>query len=96
VQRWASSISCARAVATLEPSDTACRRKRLISSEVVHSSRPKAYLKLEADELIGGALRVERGTFLFGRRNTLFDPQMQPLAEIVEILPPAAAGSLQS
>jgi chorismate-pyruvate lyase len=68
----------------------------LADCEVVHSSRPKAYLKLEADELIGGALRVERGTFLFGRRNTLFDPQMQPLAEIVEILPPAAAGSLQS
>jgi len=26
---------------------------------------------------------------LYGRRNTLFDPQERPLAEIVEILPPA-------
>jgi chorismate-pyruvate lyase len=59
---------------------------------VVHSSRPKAYLKLEADDLIGQALRVSRRTVLYGRRNTLFDPQQQPLAEIVEILPPAAAG----
>jgi len=28
---------------------------------------------------------------LYGRRNTLFDPQQRPLAEIVEILPPAIA-----
>jgi hypothetical protein len=26
---------------------------------------------------------------LYGRRNTLFDPQQRAMAEIVEILPPA-------
>lgn len=58
---------------------------------VVHSSRPKAYLKIEADDFIGQSLRVPRRTSLYGRRNTLFDPQLQPLAEIVEILPPPSA-----
>jgi len=50
-------------------------------------------LKLLADDLIGQALRVGRRTALYGRRNTLFDPRQQPLAEIVEILPPAALQS---
>jgi len=61
----------------------------LASCGVVHSSRPKAYLRIEADDLMGHALRVERRAVLYGRRNTLFDPQNQSLAEIVEILPPA-------
>ncbi len=62
----------------------------LADSGVVHTSRPKAFLKIEADELISRALRVGRQTLLYGRRNTLFDPRQQPLAEIVEILPAAA------
>jgi chorismate-pyruvate lyase len=65
----------------------------LASCGVLHSSRPKAYLKIEADDLIGHALRVERRSTLYGRRNTLFDPQNQSLAEIVEILPPATLQS---
>jgi chorismate-pyruvate lyase len=65
----------------------------LADCAVVHSSRPKAYLKLLADDLIGETLRVSRRTTLYGRRNTLFNPQQQPLAEIVEILPPAALQS---
>lgn len=65
----------------------------LASCGVLHSSRPKAYLKIEADELIGHALRVARRTTLYGRRNTLFDPQNQSLAEIVEILPPTTLQS---
>ena len=68
----------------------------LADCAVVHTSRPKAYLKLQADDLIGQALRVHRRTPLFGRRNTLFNPQNQALAEIVEILPPAKAIALQS
>ena len=63
---------------------------------VMHSSQPKAYLKIQADDLIGKALRVHRRTILFGRRNTLFDPQQQALAEIVEILPPASEATFQS
>jgi chorismate-pyruvate lyase len=56
---------------------------------IPHSSRPKAFLKLKADEFIRGVFRLSDEPALFGRRNTLLDPQDRSLAEIVEILPPA-------
>lgn len=56
--------------------------------KVKHTSRPKAYLKIDADDFICQALSLKSGQTLYGRRNTLFDPQQRPLAEIVEILPP--------
>jgi len=56
---------------------------------VKHSSRPKAFLRLASDHFINEALRLTGANVLYGRRNTLFDPQDRPLAEIVEILPPA-------
>jgi len=58
--------------------------------EVTHTTRAKAFFKVDADALIGGVLRVAVGTVLYGRRATIFDPQQRPLSEIVEILPPAA------
>lgn len=57
--------------------------------KILHTSRPKAFLKIEADSFIKGALQLSGAHTLYGRRNTLFDPQQQALAEIVEILPPA-------
>ncbi len=59
---------------------------------VKHSSRPKAFLRLASDHLINQALQLSGANVLYGRRNTLFDPQERPLAEIVEILPPVAEG----
>ncbi len=56
---------------------------------VGHSSRPKAFLRLASDKFINQALQLSGAHVLYGRRNTLFDPQERPLAEIVEILPPA-------
>jgi hypothetical protein len=55
--------------------------------KIAHASRPKAYLRVEADEFIKGALQISGKQILYGRRNTLFDPQHRALAEIVEILP---------
>lgn len=55
--------------------------------KIPHASRPKAYLRIEADEFIRGALQISGKPTLYGRRNTLFDPQHRALAEIVEILP---------
>lgn len=56
---------------------------------ITHSSRPKAYLRIQPDEFIRRALEISAGKpTLYGRRNTLFDHQQRPLAEIVEILPP--------
>ena len=54
---------------------------------IKHTSRPKAFLKIKSDEFINEALGMKSATTLYGRRNTLFDSQQRPLAEIVEILP---------
>jgi chorismate-pyruvate lyase len=56
---------------------------------VSHASRPKAYLRLESDAFINSILKLDGKHTLYGRRNTLWDPQHRALAEIVEILPPA-------
>lgn len=60
-----------------------------ILAEIVeaHASRPKGFLKFTPDELIKDALKVEGEGPLYGRRNTLWDPEGLPMAEIVEILP---------
>jgi chorismate-pyruvate lyase len=55
--------------------------------KIPHTSKPKAFLKVTADEFIKGALKLRGTHVLYGRRNTLFDAQQRPLAEIVEILP---------
>ena len=59
---------------------------------VKHRSRPKAFLRLASDHFINDALQMTGANVLYGRRNTLFDPQERPLAEIVEILPPVTEG----
>jgi hypothetical protein len=56
--------------------------------KIKHSSRPKAFLKIESDDFVNEALGLKGPHTLYGRRNTLFDSQQRPLAEIVEILPP--------
>ena len=60
----------------------------LASCQIVHSSRPKAFLSVRSDAFINSALNLTGRQLLFGRRNTLFDSTQRPLAEIVEILPP--------
>ena len=56
---------------------------------VPHSSRPKAFFRLQADSLMMQALGLPEPHILYGRRNTLLDSVQRPLAEVVEILPPA-------
>jgi chorismate-pyruvate lyase len=60
----------------------------LADHHIPHTSRPKAFLRIQADSFIKGALQLAGDQTLYGRRNTLFDPQGRALAEIVEILPP--------
>ncbi len=55
--------------------------------KIPHTSRPSAYLRLAADKLISQVLELTGAEVLYGRRNTLYDPQQRSLAEIVEILP---------
>jgi chorismate-pyruvate lyase len=61
----------------------------LAEHQIAHSSRPKAFIRLASDKLISEVLELSGAQVLYGRRNTLFDPQQRPLAEIVEILPAA-------
>lgn len=68
----------------------------LRDSQVAFLSRPKAFLKLVADDFIRGALRLSGSPVLFGRRNTLSTPGGAAIAEIIEILPPPAAGKVDA
>ena len=56
---------------------------------IEYQSRPKAFLRIASDKTINGLLGLSGAHLLFGRRNTLLNPAGEPLAEIVEILPPA-------
>ncbi len=55
---------------------------------IPHSSKPKTYMRWVADRFMIEVLRLSGSQLLFGRRNTLFDKNLRPLAEIIEILPP--------
>jgi chorismate-pyruvate lyase len=55
--------------------------------QIGHHTRPKAFFRVTADDLIARTLGVAAGTELYGRRATIFDPQQRPISEIVEILP---------
>jgi chorismate-pyruvate lyase len=61
----------------------------LAKYKIGHTSRPKAFLRVPCDQFIAGALSLSGKPILYGRRNTLRDLEGRPLAEIVEILPPA-------
>jgi len=61
----------------------------LTDSCVDFTSRPHLFLRITSDDFINRALGLSGAHVLYGRRNTLTDPWSRPLAEIVEILPPA-------
>jgi chorismate-pyruvate lyase len=62
----------------------------LQSQGIVHTSRPEAYIQVTADAAINNALGLTGSHRLYGRRNALWDGSQQALAQVVEILPPAA------
>jgi chorismate-pyruvate lyase len=55
---------------------------------VRYRSAPTAFFRTAADGLIREAFGLDRDVLLFGRRNTLSNELGEPLAEILEILPP--------
>jgi chorismate-pyruvate lyase len=65
----------------------------LKESGMSFTSRPSAYLRMASDKLINEVLQLTGAQVLYGRRNTLFDSSVRPLAEIVEILPSARRGT---
>lgn len=64
----------------------------LAKYNIPHSSRPKGFLRVRSDDFINRALGLTGAHSLYGRRNTLINPEEQSLAEIVEILPPVQPG----
>jgi chorismate-pyruvate lyase len=60
----------------------------LHQQRIVHHSCPTAFFSLEPDALIAEALRLAAPATLYGRHNIISDAHDQPLAEVVEILPP--------
>ena len=61
----------------------------LAKYKIEHTSRPKAFLKIQSDDFINRALGINGKQVLYGRRNTLSNIEGKAIAEIVEILPPA-------
>jgi len=55
-----------------------------------YHSRPSAFLRVASDKTINDLLGLSGVHLLYGRRNTLLNRSGESLAEIVEILPPAA------
>lgn len=55
---------------------------------IAYRSRPSAFFRTQGDERIRAALGLPGPVALYGRRNTLSDPEGRPLADILEILPP--------
>ena len=58
--------------------------------EIEYLSRPKAFLRVASDPLINELLHLKGAHVLYGRRNTLSNPNGNTLAEIIEILPSTA------
>ncbi len=56
---------------------------------IPHSSHPRAFLRFASDHFTNSALNLTGAQMLFGRRNSILDPDNRPMAEIVEILPAA-------
>ncbi len=55
-----------------------------------HTSRPEAYIQVTTDVTINSALGLTGSHLLYGRRNVLWNDSQEPLAKVVEILPPSS------
>jgi chorismate-pyruvate lyase len=53
-------------------------------------SWPQAFFRLKSDARAGAALGLRNPGFLYGRRNVLLDGSRHLLAEVIEVLAPAA------
>lgn len=55
---------------------------------IEHGSKPRGYFKVQSDDMTREALGFEGDATLYGRRNVIANHAGQPLADVVEILPP--------
>ena len=59
--------------------------------EIPYSSAPRLFFHVESDPRMAKHFDLDRPHRLYGRQNVLASPAGRPLAEVVEILPPAVA-----
>ena len=57
---------------------------------IAYLSWPQAFFRLKSDAHAGAALGLQHPGFLYGRRNVLLDGSRRLLAEVIEVLAPAA------
>lgn len=57
---------------------------------IAHTSWPRGFFQVTADERLQAILELRRPTLLYGRRNLILDGQRRLLADVVEILQPVA------
>ena len=62
----------------------------LAEFQIPFVSRPRLFFRLQPSRQIESALEINAVTELFGRQNVLRAPDGRALADVVEILPPAA------
>jgi len=55
---------------------------------IEHLSRPRGYFAVEAEDGLRDVLQFDGDATLYGRRNVIANHADQPLADVVEILPP--------
>jgi chorismate-pyruvate lyase len=60
----------------------------LNEQRIPHVSHPSAFIRVIPDQVIREALEITEPVWLYGRCNSLKDPDGWPLAEVVEVLPP--------
>lgn len=60
---------------------------------IPYVSRPSAFIRVGADEVMSALLGIAGDRPLYGRQNVLYDPAARPLAEVIEILPPIGASA---
>lgn len=58
---------------------------------VTYHGTPKAFFRIQSDPTLNRAFCLSCSQTLYGRQNTIWDPQQRPLSQVVEILPPLPA-----
>ena len=59
--------------------------------DIPHESHPSAFFHVEADEFIRDAFEMQTAMTVYGRCNTISLPTGDPLAHVVEIVPPRSS-----
>jgi chorismate-pyruvate lyase len=64
--------------------------------EIPHTNEPTGFFEIASDIRIAQALGLRSPARLYGRHNTLFNRGHEPMAQVVEILPPFGPTSMES